>query len=182
MRTVLLVILTIVVIAVGAGVYVWMQPPTAQHSSVAERIGVRPATAPALPPPTTGPSTDQSVLHSGNDVWVETFDEKTAQVASRFRVSRYDPQADGTVNVTDPQAEFFMTGGQMVRIEGSHGKVIMPADAAKSATSKGPNAPPSRGELYNVTISQFPPQNHRHPALVCKVNNVSFDNDTFRIA
>ncbi len=179
MRTLLLVIATVVVLAACAGVYLWMQPPPPPRATAMQRLTTRPS-VPIAPPATTGES--RPVLQSGEDVWIKTYDEKTGLLASQFRASRYDPQPDGAVNVTTPEAEFFFPDGRIVRMQGTHGRVIMPADATKNPVDKGPNAPPSRGELYDVTIATYGSLRPRHALLVCRVNNIAFDNDTFRIA
>ncbi|HVT90479.1 MAG TPA: hypothetical protein VHD56_16615 [Tepidisphaeraceae bacterium] len=180
MRTLWLMFLTVVVVAILAGVYVWIQPaPVALQNSV-----VAPTTQLAVRPvPSTNPTETQSVLQGGQDVWVKVYDEKSDRLAWQFRFAQHEPQPDGSINLTRPQAEFFMQNGQVVAIEGSRGHVIVPAEATKDPGQKGPTPIPSRGELFDVVITMYPSATEReHPSLVCKVNNVSFDNDTLRLA
>jgi lipopolysaccharide export system protein LptA len=167
---------TIIVVVVACAVYIWMQP---SHTPRTEQrpLVARPVERPA---PTT--ASTQSVIHAGEQIWVQVPDEKTGRLAWRFRAARYDPQPDNSVNVSQPQAEFFFSDGTSVTIEGTHGRVVVPGDMGPSSNLKSPGAPPSRGELYDVVISLYDPQRKHRPMLVCKVNNVAFDNDTFRIA
>ncbi|HMB96427.1 MAG TPA: hypothetical protein VKK61_10340 [Tepidisphaeraceae bacterium] len=178
MRTFWLILATVVGLALVAGVYTWMQPSSAKHPSAVQRLSESPVSTD--PAPTT--SETDSVVKSGEDVWVKVPDPKTGQLARQFRASRYDPQPDGSVNVTKPQAEFFFSGNQVVGLRGSHGHVVIPGDTTKSADMRGPTSPPSRGELYDVTISLYHAADLRHAVLTFRVNNISFDNDTFRIA
>jgi hypothetical protein len=184
MRLLLMLIATVVLIALVGGVYLWMQPSTPR--AALPKPGTQNASTSIPPPPlrstpsTTGES--DPIVKTGTDVWVEVRDEKTNEVAWQFRASRYDPQPDNTVNVTHPQAEFFFRNGNSVTLEGARGRVVIPGDAPRSPDMRGASAPPSRGEMYDVTISMFDDERPEHPVLVCKVNNVSFDNDTFRIA
>jgi hypothetical protein len=177
MRTVWLILGTVLTIALATALYTWFQPKAVHHASVVQRLASEAPTAQA-PPRITDSS---SIVQSGDDVWVKVPD-KTGQLAWQFRSSRYDPQPDGSINVTKPQAEFYFAGGQIVSIRGTHGHVVIPADATKSTEMRGAMAPPSRGELYDVTVSLYHTTNPRHAVLVCKMNNISFDNDTFRIA
>jgi lipopolysaccharide export system protein LptA len=174
-----LIILTVLVVVVGGAIYVWMQPSHKPAPTPQVRLAQRPVERPG--PPATAAAT-QSVIHSGEQVWVQVPDEKTGKLAWRFRAARYDPQPDNSVNVSEPQAEYFFAEGQSVTIRGSHGRVVVPGEAGKSSDFNSPAAPPSRGELYDVTISLIHADRPKQPVLVCKVNNVAFDNDTFRIA
>lgn len=177
-RTFMLVVGTVVVLALAAGVYVMMQPAAAPPPGAVQRLATQQL------PATTAPATQQAVgvVHPGENLWVKVPDEKTGALALQFRAARYEPQPDNSLNVTQPQAEFYFTNGQVVSIEGSHGRVVIPGDATQSSDLRFATAPPSRGELYDVTISLFNAGNLRRPAIVCRVNNVAFDNDTFRIA
>jgi lipopolysaccharide export system protein LptA len=169
---------TVGAIVIATALYAWMQPSTRQHESVVQQLSAAPP--PTEPPPTTSDSS--TVVQSGEDVWVKVPDAKTGQLSWQFRASRYDPQPDGSINVTKPQAEFFFAGGQIVSLRGTHGHVVMSGDMTKTGDMHGPTSPPSRGEMYDVTISLYHAINMRHPVLVCKMNNISFDNDTYRIA
>jgi hypothetical protein len=115
-------------------------------------------------------------------VWVEVPDERTHAVARRFRVSRYDPQPDGSIIVTEPRAEFYFQNGQMVALDGSHGKFYFSTPPMRSSELQGPIGPPSRGDLHDVVIRVYQNNDRRRPVMTANVNNVSFDNDTFRIA
>jgi lipopolysaccharide export system protein LptA len=180
MRTFLLILATVVVIAAGTGIYVWMQPVSPQASSIRTRSVT---TRPVAPPPRKS-TTDESQMPigEGRGAFFTIPDEKTNTTAWQFRTSRYEPQADNSINVSDPEAEFFFSNGQMIRLTGTRGRVVVPSSGSRGTDLRGPMTPPSRGELYDVTISLFHMDNRTRPMLVCTVNNVSFDNDTFRIA
>jgi hypothetical protein len=117
MRRVLVILVGVLAVALGAGLYVWFQPATPQVVSTAPPI-------PALtrPAATTTASTNPSgqIFHTGGDVWAKVFDvdKQTGRrrVAWQFRASRYDPQPDNSIVVDDPQAEFFFTDGQVLTL------------------------------------------------------------------
>ncbi|HWP40594.1 MAG TPA: hypothetical protein VNL70_06675, partial [Tepidisphaeraceae bacterium] len=178
MRTLLLIVSTVVVLALVAGLYVWMQPPTQTRSVAMPPRPGAPRQGGSAPATT---SHTQTIIGEGQDVWVLVPDEKTGATKYRFRARRYEPQPDGTVIVTRPEAEFYLRD-QIVRLEGSHGRVIMPAADATSPRLGGATGPPRRGELYDVTISMARTPRPQQPVLVATMNNIAFDNDTFRIA
>ena len=187
MRSAFLILVAVALLVGGFFVYYAFQAST-RHLDADGGAGA-PAhprlatTAPVAPPPEgeegAGPA------GPGNDVWVQSLDEKM-RVAFQFRASRYDPTKEGPVNVTNPQAEVF-TGPdearQVVRIEGKTGRVVMPSGVTQRTQIRGNEASaPRRGELKDVTISLFDEADRSRPLLVCRVDNVTFDNDTFRIA
>ncbi|HEY7087199.1 MAG TPA: hypothetical protein VH518_03860 [Tepidisphaeraceae bacterium] len=192
MRTVKLIIAALILLAGVTALYVWMQPSNpSKPPSAAQRLAAVRATAQRPAPAGVGPGTEASatteptgVIHSGDSVWVKIPDEKIPnRIAWQFRADRYDPQPDNSMSVLHPQAEYFSTNGQKVTIEGTHGRVVMPGEAGKTASDlRNSVGPPSRGEMYDVTIRLYAPQRPKHPAFTCRVNNVAFDNDTFRIA
>lgn len=178
MRSSLILLGTILLLAGGFFVYVSLQTSTPpKRSSNSQPL-------PLVLPPTTQAG-GGLVVGQGEDVWVKTFDDKTGQVAFQFRSTRYDPQPDGAVRVERPQAELF-TGGenpQLIRIEGASGRVVMASEVAQRGQIRGrESGVPRRGELNDVTISLFDQSDLSRALLTCRVNNVAFDNDTFRIA
>lgn len=179
MRSSLLIIGTVLVIALIGGVYVWLQPAPPQTTEV-----IRTTSMPSLPPPpvaSTGPAT-QPLVGTGENIWVKIFDEKTGRLAWQFRDGGHQPQPDGSVNVTHPQAEFFLDDGQIITIDGSHGRMVVPAESTRTSDMRGQATPPSRGELYDVTITRYADARRAESTMTCTVNNLAFDNDTLRIA
>src|SRR3954452_24239649 len=136
---------------------------------------VRPATAPANP---------NIPVTSGENVFIESYDKTTHQLATRFRAAQYDPQPDGTtVNVTKPEAEFYLDNGngRVIRLHGVTGQVIVPNTPGGAAAGAGRSQMPTRGKLRDVVLMLYPTKEAKKPSLTCRMNNVSFDTDTFRI-
>src|SRR5688572_5595540 len=158
-------------------VYTWLQPPTPQNA----RNAIAPATRPRF-------ESGESLrgIQQGENVWIKRYDEKTGELSSQFKGSRYTPQKDGTVDVEKPEAEFFSDDGkQRVRIEGISGNVLMELGPQEDDSSIGPagqSQMPSRGKLLDVVVSVFEPVDAATPALVARMNNAAFDTETFRIA
>ena len=112
------------------------------------------------------------------------IDPKTGEIASRFRGDRYDPQKDNTVIVDHPQSEFFGSRGkQRFFIDGKTGHVVVSNVAAsqKPGDFSGKMEPPSSGQLHDVVMTMYEPADSKEPAMTIRMNNCSFDNDTFRI-
>ncbi len=186
MRSILILLVTILLL--GGGFFVYFSVQTGGHRAESDaEARARTGGATTLPvnlPQITGEG--GPVAGPGDDVWVKTFDEKTRQVAFQFRASRYDPKPDGDVLVERPQAELFTGEGperQILRIEGKSGRVVMGATAAQRGTVRGsePGAP-RRGELHDVTITLADESDPSRVLMRCDVNNIAFDNDTYRIA
>ncbi|HEV2295719.1 MAG TPA: hypothetical protein VGR35_17865 [Tepidisphaeraceae bacterium] len=181
MRSILLVFATLLLIVCGFAIYATMQAPVAERAS--ERSTAGPTTIPL-----SGGGGGGEVVGPGDDPWVRRFDEKTAELESQFKAARYERQPDGSMLVDKPVAEFFLGNGRFIRIEGSHGSVILPdTKVVEGGEVRPPTAaPPSRGQLHDVVISLFDepatgegaaPQ----PTLTVAMNNTAFDNETFLI-
>ena len=181
MRSAILLTLTILVLLGGFWLYLSMQPNFTSRLPAEAR-----ATADAPFVPSTRPADDGSITGPGEDVWVKTYDEKTGRLAFQLRAARYDPQPGGeSVAVQQPQAEIFLgddTMPRVLRIEGTDGEVVMSSDAARRGEVRGQEGAPRRGKLHNVVISLFESLDMSHPTLVCHVNNLAFDNDTYRMS
>ena len=117
-------------------------------------------------------------------MYVETYDKQKGYLARRFRADTYTPRPDGAVDVTQPEAEFYTESGQMFRVRGDTGQVVVPAGngsgGSAGADPMGRPPMPTRGRLNDVTITFFPPGAH-WPTFTCRTPNVTFDNDTFLI-
>ncbi|MGH7178028.1 MAG: hypothetical protein ACREJC_11655, partial [Tepidisphaeraceae bacterium] len=171
MRSLLLIIATIIALGGGFLLYIVTQParPPARRSEL-------PVSAPRRPP---APSTTQNLpIEKGENVYVETYDKKTGELVSRFRALEYSPAPEGTVEVLSPEAEFYLSGGEVVRVRGRRGRVVLPPGSSTAARTQ----PPSRGELHDVELELFQSPKARRPQFTCWMNNASFDNDTFSIA
>ena len=176
MRSILLICCTIVVLALVFFGYLWFQP------SVAERpLGRLGSHQPTSRPQSTTKIAGLGVVESA---WILRIDPKTGELASRFRGDRYDPQPGNVVLVDRPEAEFFASDGkQRIRIEGTHGRVVVPGSAAKQKPGDptGRMEPPSRGQLHDVIISIFEPSDAAEPNVTIRMDNAMFDNDAFRV-
>ena len=138
MRSVLLIFAAIVLAGVGFFVYLWTQPAVSgsatagRNASNLETIG-----------PTSRPSEipdAQQMVGRGERVWLKTYDDQTGLLSQEFRAARYDPQKDGTVHVTEPEARFYL-GRQEPRelliVRGKHGRVIVPRETSASGGKSG---------------------------------------------
>ncbi len=132
----------------------------------------------------------ESIVGEGEDAWVEMRDANW-QVISRFRARKYDPRKDGRVEVTGPEAVFFMSDGQRLRIRGREGVVAMSRlpEPGQDPRNLGPRQAPTRGELREVEIELYDSQEAMdadepdRPMELIRVtlDNATFDNETFRI-
>ena len=156
MRSLIVILATITLLAGGFALYTWMQPARSVHrraGNCAAAGMARPITAPA-----TSPANQSLPVSRGEKVFVESFDNKTGNLIRRFRGATWDPQPDGTVKVEQPEAEFFATNGQILRVRGERGEIVVPTGSSggpKEATSRRRTAP--RGKIFNAHISVFPP-------------------------
>jgi lipopolysaccharide export system protein LptA len=172
MRQGLLIVGTIVVIAIAFTAYVLLQTPPPAGGTV-----FTPVDAP--PPPGSDHIVSQT-LHKGTNAFMKSYDSKTHQLANQFRADTYDPKPDGTIDMTNPEAEFFLGGGQMLRINGETGNVVDPNSAGGKL--QGQSQTPSRGKMQHVILRLFKAVNDKEPQFTCWVNNLAFDNDTTTIA
>ncbi len=135
------------------------------------------------------PVARDAIIGRGEQAWFKIFNEHW-QVASQFRAAEYNPQADGRVHVTTPEYVFFLSGGELVRVRGREGVVVMSRlPGPEDGTSIGPAEPPSRGELKGVEIELFDSveameadsADNNTSTLQVLLDNAAFDNQTFRI-
>ena len=177
MRKILLVILTVLVLAGGLGLFLWFQGDVPLPTNL------------AVLTPATRPGSIVQGIGKGEGAWVMTYDQKTGLPLVRFRAQRYVPQSGQQVDVDHPQAEFFIgpKRNQVIRIEGKTGTIVLAGDAPRlrSDLSSAPIQTPRRGLMRDVTITYFPSQEallRSVPELTVTLNNAYFDNDTFEIA
>ena len=181
MRSFLLILATLVLIGGGFAVYFYMQPSIVVPESerVAKRKG--PASRPVRP------QEESALIGSGSSGWVKRYNPKTGELASQFRAAHYNPQKDGTILVDRPEAEFVLDGGRLLRVDGRDGNVIFPQRTDENADPLHggmQQAPPSRGTLRDVKLTLFDSVEDEDAGdayLTITMNNVVFDNDTFRI-
>lgn len=182
MRTFLLIFGTVILLAGGYGVYCLWQPTTTLRAG----RGVLPQPM-AMNAPRSGEE-DGLAVGPGEGPWVRQFDDR-GRLSNAFRATRYEPQRGGLVKVTDPESVFFLKDGRRLKLKGRDGDVFVRegrkgesgAAASNTGGMGGPTRPPSRGRLNDVRIEMFEDPADRDPALVLTMNNVVFDNDTFRI-
>lgn len=176
MRSLVVILITIILLAGGFVAYSWMQPARSVRT-----LSSGPADSKHVAPPPLSPANQSLPISRGEKVFVESFDNKTGNLTRRFRGATWDPQPDGTVKVQQPEAEFFASNGQILRVRGERGEIVVPSSGAGSADAMSRAQLPTRGKLYNVILRLILP-GARRPALTCTVNNLSFDNDTFLLA
>lgn len=135
------------------------------------------------------PDQRESIIGRGEQAWVKVFNDNW-EVASQFRAAEYDPRRDGRVHVAQPESIFFLSGGELIRVRGQEGVVVMSRlPEPESGGTMAPSEPPSRGELIDVEIELFDspealeadsPDNDTSTLRV-RLNNAAFDNETSRI-
>jgi lipopolysaccharide export system protein LptA len=171
MRRWLLIIGSLVVVVIAFAAYIELQTPPPAGGTVFQPT-------PAPPPPNTN-NEDSQTLHDGTDGFVKSYDSKTKQLANEFRAATYEPQPDGTINMTQPDADFFLGGGQVLRIHGETGMVVDPN--AAGGKLQGQSQMPSRGNMQHCVLRLFKAASDTVPQFTCWVNNLAFDNDTTTI-
>lgn len=175
MRTVLLLLGTIVLLAGGFVGYWFLQRPDAA------RVPGAGEAARHKPMPIEKGET-ATVVHGGKNVWLKQFDE-SHRLTSQFRAEDFNPQKEGYIRVTKPESHFFLRGGQWIRVTGETGDVYVNNLPEKGddpfASANG--AAPSRGNLKNVHIQMYDTADATAPTLDMETNNAAFDNESFRI-
>lgn len=174
MRSFLIVFITVCVLVLGFGVY-WMLAGTGEAPE-AEATGQRTRRV-----ATTLPTAGQSVVGPGRKVFIEKYDDD-GQLSSKFRAGRYEPQKGGRWHVQDPEAEFYLHNGQVLRLIGEKGTVNIDdaggADGDLAATQQMPRG----GELQNVRLLLLAKPGAQRAIMTLSMKNASFDNETFRIS
>jgi hypothetical protein len=120
---------------------------------------------------------------AGTGAWVKQFDQK-GQLYYQFKSDYYDPQPDGTVKVTHPVIQFFLSDSQVLQIEGEDGNIRFAPGTDKGVMSNSPTDPPRYGNLRNVHVKIFssPAQQAQDAAdMTMTMTNAQFDNDTYSL-
>ncbi|HEX4054667.1 MAG TPA: hypothetical protein VHX86_10420 [Tepidisphaeraceae bacterium] len=126
---------------------------------------------------------NNTFVKAGTGAWVKQFD-RDGQLYSQFKSDYYDPQPDGAVKVTHPVIQFFLSGSQVLQIEGVDGVIRFPPGTDKGVMSNSPTDPPRYGNLRHVTVKLFdsPAEQVRDaPNMTMTMTNAQFDNDTYRL-
>jgi hypothetical protein len=179
MRSLVIILATVLALAGGFGIYLLMQGP-------------------APTDPERKPRTTQRVERPGKDspgggvidasgVWIWRID-KNGRRTSRIKAEQYDPISADRVKVTRPVIEFYLSDGQVLRIAGKSGIVHVQSEPGRSGgkVAMGLNQTPHRGQLRDVTLSLFGSLDaasdpHGEPDLTLTMNNASFDNEALKI-
>lgn len=181
MRSILIIIVTLLVI--GGAFLVVMKFQSRPENTVTTVENPRaPTSLPASRP--TELVDSQQFVGKGERVWVQSWDSKTGALSNEFYVEQSIPRDGDTVDVVGPQAKFYLGSSeprQMLVIKGDSGTVVIPGAGNRDKLKGGMNAPPTRGELKNVTIELFGKTTDPEPQIICTMPNAAFDNDQFRI-
>lgn len=171
-RSTILVFVTFAVLVLLFSAYLFFAPqPSVIHEGNTLTPAVRTTTTP------TGS------MGTGEGAWVKQFDVHTGALSSQFRGTQYERQSDDTIKVIRPEAEFYLSDGQILRINGNTG-VVTVAESLRPGREQvfsGPSKPPTRGDLKDVHIRLFKDALATTPTLTCVMDNATFDNETFRI-
>jgi hypothetical protein len=123
------------------------------------------------------------MIKPGTGAWSKQFDRE-GNLYYQFKCQYYDPQPDGTVKVTSPVIQFFLSGGQLMQIEGRDGIIRFAQGADKGVLNNSPTEPPRYGSLRDVVVKLFnstAPQNPDDVEMTMTMSNAQFDNDTYRL-
>lgn len=122
-----------------------------------------------------------SIIGPGQGAWVKRIDRR-GRLALRFRASEYTPVDGHDILVKHPEADFFLSDGQILHVIGTTGTIPDPAAGSQQIENlRGMNTePPSRGVLQDVRIELLPRMG-AEPVLSVELPNVAFDDDTSRI-
>jgi len=180
LRSAFLILGTLALLGVGFGVYFWMQPPSAALNATRNDSNL----APNLPRPTTS----GAGIGPGQRAWMIQTD-KNGQPTMQFRAEEHIPQSDKTVRVVKPEAEFFLEGGKILTVVGDHGVVSLSQGAPRkkqAGVAMPQSGTPNHGELKDVVIRLFESEQEARskdgrPTLTLHLDNVSFDNELYRI-
>jgi hypothetical protein len=176
MRSFVLVVLTLFVAAFGFGVYWVLQGSEGIGPDPTKRL-----VSPVAGGATTLPTATGSGLHPGTKPYWERRDPATGEITSRMRAASYEFLKDGRAKVEKPEVEFFLHDGQLLRIIGETGTVIMEETGKVNSSINAPAGVPRGGELQKVRILMLPSAAATRPTLTVVTNNVSFDNETFQV-
>jgi hypothetical protein len=175
MRSAILVIFSAIGLA-GLFIAYWVLQPTTPISAVAGKN-------PVVPP---RPKHVESAggIRPGDNAWLRQY--KDGEVSSEFRGEQYHPRPNGTIDVTNPIAKFYLANRQRLEITGVRGNVVVKEipDPAKGGFGGGGTvSPPSKGRLDDVTVKlvdeSLPPG--EQVTLTMRTNNAVFDNEAFII-
>ena len=185
MRSLLIVLATLAVLAVGFWLYVRSQgelpAPYVQQQG-------------APPVPATLPATAATVgrLGPGEGAWYDRYDPRTRQRTMRIRWEQYEPLEDGRLRVQRPQIELLLksddpdddvaAGRNIIRITGVSGHISTQetVDRARGAPpGLGAGRVPTAGDLSDVTIQLI---DEGRVVLTATMNNAFFDSETYEIA
>ena len=176
MRSLILVILSALLLA-GLFVGYWMAQP-APHGGGVEST----KNQPEVTWPTNKDPNRLGAIRPGQVVSVKKYDDR-GELISEFNGDRFIPRKDGTIDVINPVARFFLANHQHIEITGKTGNVIIKdaPDPGKSGfTNMAPPSPPSRGRLNQVNVTLVD-ETRGQPLMTMTTNNVVFDNETYRI-
>jgi len=178
MRRLILIFGSIVLATIAFLGYLFWQSPNSDLGASNE-LHLKPTTLVASP--TIAGSGGQG----GEGMWIKQYD-KDGNLSSYMHAKRYTPRQNGTVvDVVEPVSEFFLSGGRRLVLTGDHGVINVeqrPSAQRSSGFNSGGEAAPTSGYLYDVVIQVFEQETPDKPSMTLRTNNISFDNQTFRIA
>jgi lipopolysaccharide export system protein LptA len=115
--------------------------------------------------------------------WSNLYD-KDGQLYGRLRSRECIPRSDGQWHLTEPEAEFYQSDGQIVDLTANDGDVVLGQQTHRQDLLSGPVDPPSQGTLRDVTVTLYSGaaalQQHK-PDMTIRMNNTHFDADTYRL-
>jgi lipopolysaccharide export system protein LptA len=175
MRSVVLLIVTLVLLAGGLALFLNFQsaPPAVRNGPPAS----------TTPPSLASTTQDgEHILGPGENVWIQTYDKDSGALLNEFRAERYEPPKNDVVHVARPEARFYSSNGQVLTLSASYGDVVMPQTNAKPQNLNSlDSGPPTRGTLHDVTLGLLNEENAARPSITCRIPVLAFDNESLKL-
>jgi hypothetical protein len=179
LRSVILVVATAFVLAMGGLVYFW-NSGRGHHEAMRQ-------SADSINIPTPRQADPALRITEGDHASVKKYDPATGDLASEYLAEEYIPRRGGLVDVKNAIARFYLAHGQIIELHGDSGqfRTDTPQSKSKGLTQERV-ATPNRGRLKNVTITVIdtvgdPAHPTTQTSMTIKTDNAAFDTENANV-